>query len=77
MRRIFVSTVVRFDADGNVTPMWIEWTNGEKYKIDKIVTVTRSSALHSDMGYRYLVLIRNQERELGFDGHRWFVQDHG
>ncbi len=73
MRRIFVGTVVRFDSEGAITPLQILWTNGETYAIDKILKTEETPALRSNTGFRYLVRIRGQERELGYDGRRWFI----
>ena len=73
MRRIFTDIVVRFDSEGNIAPLWIEWSDGTKYEIDKILNTAATSALRSNTGFRYLVKIRGQEREIGYDGRRWFV----
>ena len=73
MKRIFVGTVVRFDSAGAITPLQILWTNGETYAIDKILKTEETPALRSNTGFRYLVRIRGQERELGYDGRRWFI----
>lgn len=53
--------------------MQILWTNGETYGIDKILKTEETPALRSNTGFRYLVRIRGQERELGYDGRRWFI----
>lgn len=74
MRRIFVNTVVRFDSYGNISPLWIEWFDGTKYKIDRILKTETTSALRSNTGFRYLVRIKGRERELGYDGRQWFIQ---
>lgn len=73
MRRIFTDIVVRFDSEGTIMPLWIEWSDGTKYEIDKILKTEPTSALRSNTGFRYLVRIRGQERELGYDGRRWFI----
>ncbi len=73
MRRLFVNIVIRFDFEGTITPLWIEWTNGERYEIDKIIKTEATSTLRSNTGFRYTVRIRGQERELGYDGRRWFI----
>ena len=73
MRRIFVGMVVRFDSAGAITPLQILWTDGANYEIDKILKTEATPALRSNTGFRYLVRIRGQERELGYDGRRWFI----
>ena len=72
MRRIYVSVVARFDENGKITPLWIEWTDGEKYEIDRILSVSRLSASLLHPGYLFHVRIRDRERDLGYDG-RWYV----
>ena len=72
MRRIYVSVVARFDEEGKITPLWIEWTDGEKYEIDRILSASRLSASLLHPGYLFHVRIRDRERELGYDG-RWYV----
>ena len=72
MWRIYVSVVARFDEDGKITPLWIEWTDGEKYEIDRILSASRLSASLLHPGYLFHVRIRDRERELGYDG-RWYV----
>ncbi len=73
MRRLYVSTVVRFDSEGTITPLWIEWTDGKRYEIDVILKTEATSALRSNTGFRYTVKIRGRESELGYDGRRWFI----
>ena len=72
MRRIYVSVVARFDKDGKITPLWIEWTDGEKYEIDRILSTSRLSASLLRPGYLFRVRIHGQERDLGYDG-RWYL----
>ncbi len=72
MRRIYVSVVARFDEDGKITPLWIEWKDGEEYEIDRILSVSRLSASLLHPGYLFRVRIQDQERDLGYDG-RWYV----
>ena len=75
MRRIYVNTVVRYDSEGKVTPLWIEWTNGKRYKIDKILSVETNGSLRIGItGYRFQVRILGQERQLLFDGRRWHIE---
>ena len=72
MRRIYVSVVARFYENGKISPLWIEWKDGEKYEIDRILSVSRLSASRLHPGYLFHVRIRDRERDLGYDG-RWYV----
>ena len=73
MRRIFVGAVVRFDAAGSITPMQIVWKDGRAYGIDRILRAQTTPSLLCGAGYLYLVRIQEQERELGYDGRRWYI----
>ena len=72
MRRIYVCVVARFDKDGNIIPLWIEWKDGTKYEIDRILFTSRLSASFLHPGYLFHVRIQGQEHDLGYDG-RWYV----
>ena len=74
MHRIYVSIVVRFDPEGQIIPLWIEWKNGKQYEIDKILSTQVNPSLRPGAnGYRFHVRILGQERTLGYDGRRWFI----
>ena len=74
MHRIYVAAVVRFDPEGNITPLWIEWKNGKQYEIDKILSTEVNASLRPGAnGYRFQVRILGQERTLGYDGRRWYL----
>lgn len=73
MRRIFVGTLVEFDSEGMIVPLQIIWSDGTRYGIDSIRKTETTPALRSNTGFRYQICIRGQERELGYDGRRWFI----
>ena len=72
MRRIYVCVVARMDEDGNITPLWIEWKDGTKYEIDRILSASRLSASYLHPWYLFHVRIQGRERDLGYDG-RWYL----
>ena len=72
MRRIYVCVVARFDKDGNIIPLWIEWKDGTKHEIDRILSVSRLSSSLLHPVYLFRVRIRDRERDLGYDG-RWYL----
>ena len=75
MHRIYVRTVVQFDTDGKITPLWIVWSNGKQYEIDRILSTQITSSLRPGAnGYRFHVRILGQERMLGYDGRRWYIE---
>ena len=75
MHRIYVGIVVQFDTEGKITPLWIVWSNGRKYEIDRILSTRIIPSLRAGAnGYLFQVRILGQERVLGYDGRRWYIE---
>ncbi|MGL4607901.1 MAG: hypothetical protein ACRCU3_10610 [Eubacteriaceae bacterium] len=81
--KVYVSVVVKFNEEGNMTPMEIEWENGKKYSIDKLIEMRQASAEKAGgQGDRYTVSIRGNVSYLFFERSpnligslgRWFVE---
>ena len=70
----YVPVLVHFDQEGKMCPVIIEFVEGQKFEIDKIVDVRRA-ACHSvgGVGDRYTVRIQGRESYLWFEKGRWFV----
>lgn len=76
-RKVFVETIVKFDLEGNMTPLSITWENGHIYEIDKITDVRRAASLKAGgMGWRYTCVIEKKEKYLFYDlcDKKWFVE---
>lgn len=70
----YVPVVVRFDQNGKIRPLEIEFDDGEKYIIDKVLDVRRAACKSvGGVGDRYTVKIRGQETYLWLEQNRWFV----
>lgn len=70
----YVPVVVRFDQDGKMRPLEIEFDDGETYVIDKVVDVRRAACKSvGGVGDRYTVQIQGKERYLWLEKTRWFV----
>lgn len=75
MRKVFVKVTAKFDVDGKMTPLSIEWENGTKYEIDKILDIRRAASLKvGGQGTRYLCKIQNRETYLFYEDPNWFVE---
>ena len=80
MSKVYVDVTAKFDKDGNIEPVQISWTDGTRFRVDKVLSVCRAvSTGGGGMGIRYTCRIcgRNafvfySERE-----HRWFVEGKG
>ena len=74
----YVPVTVRFDEEGKIRPLEIEFGEGEKFVVDKVLDVRRA-ACHSagGVGDRYTIKIRGQETYLWFEERgkekKWFV----
>lgn len=72
--RKYVPVVVRFDADGKMRPVLIEFDDSRKYTIDKILDVRRAACQSAGgVGDRYTCRIQGKESYLWFEKGRWFV----
>ena len=70
----YVPVIVRFDTEGKMRPLVIEYGNGRKYEIDKVLDVRRAACQSAGgVGDRYTCRIRGQESWLWFEDGRWFV----
>ena len=73
--KIYVPVYARFSEEGIVKPYCLEWTDGEKFFIDRIKRVDRAASLKAGgCGIRYVCMIKNQQVELFYEENgRWFV----
>ena len=81
MRRVYIGLRVSFGADGEMTPVAINWDDGRVFEIDKVLDVRRAASDAGSMGMRYTVKIMGQVRRLFFEDAysdtgraRWFVE---
>lgn len=70
----YVPVVVRFDQTGKMRPLMIEFEEGQRYPVDRIVDVRRAACQSvGGIGDRYTCRIKGQESYLWFEKGRWFV----
>ncbi|MGN0477134.1 MAG: hypothetical protein ACI4HM_07340 [Ruminococcus sp.] len=71
----YVSVTAKFDQDGSLLPLIINWDDGRKFEIDKITDIRFASSLKSGgAGVRYTCQILNQIRYLYLEDNRWFIE---
>lgn len=76
--KIYVGMVLFVDTEGNSKPVALEWTNGNRYEISKVLD--RRYAPPKYVGasptLRYTVLIQGREKVIYFEKFRnkWFVE---
>ena len=75
--KVYVGVGVWFLQDGGLRPFEIIWTDGTRYKIDKIKFIDRRlPKVGSLSSKRYTVMIHGVERHLFYESEieRWFVE---
>ena len=74
-RRAYVKVVVEFSPEGAVKPLRVEWEDGRKFDVDRLLDVRRAAATKAGgQGMRYTVRICGHETYLFEDEGRWFVE---
>lgn len=74
----YVPVIVRFDTEGKMRPIEIEFDEAHRYPIDKIIDVQRAACQTvGGVGVRYTCRIRGHERYLWFEDKKWFVEAKG
>ena len=74
-RRAYVKVIARHDETGKVCPLEVEWEDGRRFEVDKLLDVRRAAALKAGgQGLRYTVRILGKETYLFEDEGRWFVE---
>jgi len=75
-RKKYVPVIVRFEAEGKLRPLMIEFDESRKYPVDRVLDVRRAACESvGGVGDRYTCRIQGQERYLWFEKGRWFVEE--
>ena len=70
----YVPVIVRFEADGKLRPLEIEFDEAPRSPVDKILDVRRAACQSvGGVGDRYTCRIQGKESYLWFEKGRWFV----
>ncbi len=79
MTRTYVDVTAKFDALGNVTPLEVEWEDGRRFEVDRILDVRPAASLKvGGQGLRFTCRILGRETYLFLeDNNRWFVEARG
>ncbi len=72
----YISVTAKFDSDGNILPLAINWDDGRSFNIDRIIDVRYAASLKAGgAGIRYTCRIRQSEKHLYLEGNRWFINN--
>ena len=76
--KVYIGMLLYTDADGNTKPVELEWINGTKYPISKVIERKIATPNHvgSSPTVRYTVLVKGHEKILYYEkfSKRWFVE---
>ena len=71
----YVEVTAKFDVDGTVFPLEIQWEDGAKFEIDRILDVRQAASLKAGgTGIRYTCRIRGREKYLWLEETQWFIE---
>ncbi len=73
----YVSVTARFDADGNILPLCVNWRDGRRFPIDKVTDVRFAAAEGAGSGIRYTCRIRSKVKYIFLEENRWFIAEQG
>lgn len=74
--KVYVEVATEFKEGGFMRPLWILWTDGRKFSIDRVKSCVRAASRKAGgVGLRYTVLIDGKESHLYYEeNYRWFVE---
>ena len=74
-RKQYVPVVVRFDTEGKLRPLVIEFDEEHKYQVDRVLDVRRAACQRvGGVGARYTCQITGQVTYLWMEKGIWFVE---
>ena len=74
-RLAYVKVVAEISPEGAVKPLSVEWEDGRRFDVDRVLDVRRAAATKAGgQGMRYTVRICGRETYLFDDDGRWFVE---
>ena len=74
-RKVYVSVLAEFNAEGVLTPISFVWEDGKRYPIDKVLDVRRAASLKAGgMGTRYTCRVCGRQTYLYQEEDRWFME---
>ncbi len=77
-KKVYVGMVLFTDTDGISKPVELEWANGARFSISKVLDKRFAPPQHvgSSPTMRYTVLIQGREKVLYFEkfSNKWFVE---
>ena len=74
-KKKYVPVVVRFDTNGKLRPLVVEFDEEHRYSVDKVLDIRRAACQSvGGVGDRYTCRINGQVTYLRFEKGSWFVE---
>ena len=71
----YVDVTAQFDVDGTIVPLEIQWEDGRRYPIDRILDIRPAASLKAGgAGIRYTCRIGGHQKYLFLEENKWFVE---
>ena len=71
----YVPVVVRFDTEGKLQPLEIEFDEEHKYPVDRVLDVCRAACQTvGGVGVRYTIRVQGHERYPWLEETKWIVE---
>lgn len=75
MGKTFIRVTAENDETGRAKPLFLTWTDGRKYTIDRVLDVRQAPSLKGGgLGIRYTCRIGGKEIYLFFNEGKWFIE---
>ncbi len=76
--KVYITVYLKTDTDGRSKPVCIEWTNGKRFLIDKIIDERNAPPEHTGaiLTRKFKVQINGQEKIIYYETqtNKWFVE---
>ena len=72
--RMYVNIIARFDRDGLITPMILEWRDGLLYDVERVTALGECPSRRAGgQGVHFKVQIGGKSAYLSFEDPCWFI----
>lgn len=76
--KVYVAMFLHIDDEGFMKPVAVEWIDGTKFDIDKIIDERNAPPEHTGgiLTRKYKVIVKGKEKKIYLDKqtNRWFVE---
>lgn len=75
MGKKYISVTADFSENGQVRPVRLNWEDGRRFLIDRIIDVRKAASLKAGgIGIRYTCMISGKQIYLYKDQDQWFME---